>query len=286
MPFTAGLLFAPPLLVFVWMLAQVPAPSPDDVAARSQRAPMTGSERWSFFRRYATGLTLLVSAYLLITVLRSVRADFAPEIWAGLRAQVEPDVFAWSEMAVAAGVLLLNGSAVLISQNRRAFFTGLALAIGGPAVVAAALLGLRAGFLSAFAFMVLHGLGLYLPYIAVHTTLFERLIALTRDRGNIGYLMYLADAFGYLGYVVVLMARNWLGPAENFLSFFVTLSWVVAGACVLLLVPCWRYFAAHPATQGPPGKEGREEGHRIMRDRIIRREDNSCSYDSVPHDSV
>ena len=53
--------------------------------------------------------------------------------------------------------------------------------------------------------MVLHGLGLYLPYVAVHTTIFERLIAMTRDRGNIGYLMYLADAFGYLGYVVVML---------------------------------------------------------------------------------
>jgi hypothetical protein len=90
---------------------------------------------------------------------------------------------------------------------------------------------------------------LYLPYIAVHTTIFERLIAMTRDRGNIGYLMYLADAFGYLGYVVVLIARSWLGPAEDFLSFFVTLSWGIVAACVLLLVPCWLYFALHPATR-------------------------------------
>jgi hypothetical protein len=97
--------------------------------------------------------------------------------------------------------------------------------------------------------MVLHGIGLYLPYIAVHTTIFERLIALTRDRGNVGYLMYLADSFGYLGYVAVLLARNALGPAEDFLAFFLTLSWVIAGACLVLLVPCWRYFATHPATR-------------------------------------
>jgi hypothetical protein len=94
--------------------------------------------------------------------------------------------------------------------------------------------------------MVLVGLGLYLPYIVVHTTLFERLMALTRERGNIAYLVTLADAFGYLGYVAVLVARNLLAPGENFLSFFVLLSWATAGACVLLLVPCWRYFATHP----------------------------------------
>jgi hypothetical protein len=103
--------------------------------------------------------------------------------------------------------------------------------------------------------MVLHGLGLYLPYIAVHTTVFERLIAMTRDRGNIGYLMYLVDAFGYLGYVAVLMARNVVKPSETFLSYFVTLSWVVAVVCVVLMLPCWRYFALHPATRSKSDPE-------------------------------
>lgn len=71
MPAVAGLLFTPPLLGFVWMLSRVPAPSAEDVAARSARTPMNGAERLAFFRRYAGGLTLLVLVYLLITVLRS-----------------------------------------------------------------------------------------------------------------------------------------------------------------------------------------------------------------------
>ncbi len=35
-------------------------------------------------------------------------------------------------------------------------------------------------------------LGLYFPYVAIHATVFERLMAMNRDRGNIAYLMYLA----------------------------------------------------------------------------------------------
>jgi hypothetical protein len=249
MPFLAGLLFVPPLLLFIWMLTRIPRPSSRDVAARSERAPMGRAERRDFRRRYAVGLALLVLVFLLITVLRSVRADFAPEIWAGLMGSVPPDVFAWSETAVAAAVLVLTGSLVLIRDNRRAFFCGLALAIAGAVLIGIALTALRQGVLAAFPFMVLVGIGLYLPYIAVHTTIFERLIAMTRDRGTVGYLMCLADAFGYLGYVGVLLARNLLHPGGDFLEFFLTLSWVVAAACVVLLVPCWRYFAAHPATQ-------------------------------------
>lgn len=242
MPFAAGLLFAPPLLVFVWMLTRIPAPSADDVAARGERVAMDGGDRWRFFWRYAVGLTLLVSVYVLVSVLRGVRDDFAPEIWKGLGVS-EPGVFAQSESLVALAVVLLTGSVVFLRDNRRAFFLALALATAGPALVVAALLGLAAGGLSPFAFVVLHGLGLYLPYIAMHTTLFERLLAMTRDRGNIGYLMYLADAFGYLGLVVVLLAKNFVSVGGGFLEFFVTLSWVVAVACFLLLLVGWRYFA-------------------------------------------
>jgi hypothetical protein len=213
---------------------------------------MNGRERRDFLLRYPTGLTLLLLIFSLVTVLRGVRADFAREIWDGLEGKVAPEVYTWTEMAVAAGVLLLNGSVVFIPDNRRAFFAGLGLALGGAALVMAALLGLWAGVLSSFAFMVLHGLGLYLPYIAVHTTLFERLIAMTRDRGNISYLMTLADACGYAGLVVVLLGRNLIAPGEDFLSFFVVLSWGIAGVCAILLVPCWRYFATHPATRPTP----------------------------------
>src|SRR5205807_1546929 len=119
---------------------------------------------------------------------------------------------------------LLGGLTVLVRDNRWAFFAALALALAGPVLLALALVGLAAGVLAAFPFMVLHGLGLYLPYFAVHTTVFERLIALTRGRGNIGYLMYLADAYGYLGYVAVLLAKEALAVPGDFLAFFVTLS--------------------------------------------------------------
>jgi hypothetical protein len=91
--------------------------------------------------------------------------------------------------------------------------------------------------------MVLVGLGLYLPYVAVHTTIFERLIALTRDRGNMGYLMYLADASGYLGYVAVMLAKPHFKIAGGFLGFFELTCWVVSGLAVVSLVGAWVFFA-------------------------------------------
>jgi hypothetical protein len=260
MPAAAGLLFLPPLLLFVAVLARIPAPSRRDVAARSERTPMNAADRRRFLRRHGLGLLPLLLVFLLVTVLRSVRADFAPEIWEGLLGtKAAPALFTWSETVVAAGVLLLTGATVFLRDNRRAFFTALGLALGGALLVAGALLALRAGLLP-FAFLTLHGLGLYLPYIVVHTTLFERLIAMTRDRANIGYLMYLADALGYLGYVVVMLSRNLAEPAADFLPFFLALSWGIAAACVLLLIPCAYFFAVHPATRRPVGPPAEARG--------------------------
>ena len=209
---------------------------------------MSRDDRRAFFHQYGVGLTLLVAMYVLITILRSVRSDFAPELWAGLGVDATAHIYAWTELAVAFGVLILNGSAVLIADNRRAFRFAMKLAIIGPIIAVSATASLHAG-LSPYAFMVLQGVGLYLPYFAVHTTIFERLIAMTRDRGNIGYLMYLADAFGYLGYVVVLITRNLARPIGGFLPFYEQLSTVIASTSIATMIPCWRYFAAHSATR-------------------------------------
>lgn len=249
MPFVSGLAFLLPLVLFAWMLTRIPAPSLADEAQRGQRTAMNRQERGQLFGRYALGLTLIVAVYFFCTILRSVRADFAPEIWTGLGVAAKPEVFAQSETAVALVIVLATGATAFVRDNRRAFFTGLGLGAFGIVLVGAALLGEAADLLTPLAFMVLHGVGLYLPYIIVHTTLFERLMAMTQERGNIGYLMYLADAFGYLGYVAVMLARNIVTPGEGFVGFFFVLSWVVVVGSLILLAPCWRYFATHPGAQ-------------------------------------
>ena len=242
MPFGTGLLFLLPLLLFLWMLQQIPPPSVADVAARSVRAPMNRAERWAMFRRYAPGLVGITVAYLLITVLRSMRADFAPELWAALGVKVDSGTFTRSEMLVALGVLAVNGLIVLVRDNRRAFFLALSIALAGLGIIALALVAHTAGRIPPFAFIVLLGFGLYVPYVAVHTTIFERLIAMTRDRGNIGYLMYLADAFGYLGYVGVMVVRNF-GGGGAILPLFKATAWAVAGLSMIALVVTMVFFA-------------------------------------------
>ena len=250
MPCVAGLIFALPLVLFVWMLKQIPAPSPQDEAARSKRSPMTGTERLAMLRRHGVGLFGIVLAYLLITVLRSIRADFAPEIWKGLGLGNQAAIFTQSELWVTLAVVLANGALVLVRDNRGAFLTALGLSATGLVLALAALAGHRAGVLPPFAFMVLLGVGMYVPYVAVHTTIFERLIALTRERGNMGFLMYLADAVGYLGYAGVMLARSAFPSEENLLGFFTLLATALLLAALIAMLGAMLFYTRYAAKLG------------------------------------
>jgi hypothetical protein len=244
MPAVAGLLFLVPFGVSVAMLAAIPQPSARDVEVRNARHVMPASERLDFLRRHFLGLVPLLILFLSVTLLRSIRDDFAPEIWQALGTPAAPATFSLTELWVALGVTLVNGAAVLIVDNRRAFFAALAVCAGGFVLLAATLLGQQATLVSSFAFMVLFGLGLYLPYVAMHTTVFERMLALTRDRGNVGFLMYLADSVGYLAYVAVLLARQFWSADVDFLVWLIGLCWAGIAVSLICLVASWRHFAA------------------------------------------
>lgn len=243
MPSAAGGLFLLPFGLCCAMLTVIPPPTSDDVLARNSRHTMTHDERRSFLSRYAFGLIPLVLMYLLVTIVRSIRADFAPEIWKGLGIDAEPQTFTNSEFFVMLGVLVVNGAVVLIADNRRAFFTALATYGLGFVLLAVALVAHSNNQLSPFAFMVMVGLGLYLPYVATHTTVFERLLGMTRERGNVGFLMYFADAIGYLGYVAVMMAKNYRLLRTDMLGLLTTICWVTVGLSAICLVVCWGYFS-------------------------------------------
>ena len=139
--------------------------------------------------------------------------------------EATPEVFSLSEMWVALGIMLCSGLFSAYRDNRRALRHGLLAATAGLGTLLISLMGLRWQWLGAFPFMVLTGLGLYLPYVLVHTTLFERLMAVTRDGGNLGFLMYLADsaAFSYVG---LILAKKFLQCPMNLVSFTLLCGWV------------------------------------------------------------
>ncbi|CAK9037442.1 Phosphonoacetaldehyde hydrolase (Phosphonatase) (Phosphonoacetaldehyde phosphonohydrolase) [Durusdinium trenchii] len=234
MPFLTGLIFVVPLLLSVWLLSLIPPPTAEDERLRTKRSTMNRQARHGFFRRHVTGLVGIITIYILLTIVRSIREDFAVEIWQELGEGGEPDVYAWSELMVMIGVVIVTGFTIWIRNNRAAFLGSLAIACAGFLIVCASVLGQQANVFSPMAFMVLLGTGMYIPYVIIHTTVFERMIATFRETATIGYLMYLADAIGYLGYVAVMIYRNLSSGEVPYLPLLLWMSAVVAIVSIVI----------------------------------------------------
>lgn len=237
MPALVGLIFLGPLLFFVWLLRRIPPPDERDIQARTKRETMDRAARWRFLRRHSVSLLGLVLVYVLLTVGRNLRDDYAVEIWAGLDASRSAATFTYTELVVSLVVLVACGLTALIRDNRRALRAALGLSGVGLGLLGASVVALRSGSIGPFAFMTLSGLGLYLPYVTFHTTVFERLIAVLKERANVGYLMYFADAFGYLAYVVLLIVQAGAADQSRSLdSFFVACVSIAVVSIVTLAV--------------------------------------------------
>ncbi len=242
MPMLVGLMFLPPLLVSVWVLQRTPPPDEHDRHLRTERRAMSHTQRKKFLFAYWPGLSLLVFVYVALTVIRTIRDDFGVEIWRDMGVDKTPSVFAWSETIVAVCVTALNGLAVCIVHNLSAIRATVGLMCAAFVLVAGSALLQPEGLMSPFVFMVACGIGMYIPYVAFHTTIFERLIAASRHPGNLGFLMYLADAIGYLGYAGVLVFRTTLESPGAVLPFFRATMVLVSVASVLGLWAALWYF--------------------------------------------
>lgn len=239
MPFLTGLCFFPFFLIAVWMLQRAKVRDPKDIEYRSARSPMLLKERMDFLSQHGLIFLSLVMIYILLTIIRDFRDNFIVEFWTELGYANQPALITLTEIPVALIVLILSALGVLIYNNRIAFNISL-LSIGIATVfmlVYTFLLTLDQ--ITPVVWMIVTGTGVYLPYILFHCLVFERLIALLRFKGNIGFLFYIADSLGYAGSVAIMLFKE-LGQFQlTWVNFFVQLNLLAATLILLLTLTTW-----------------------------------------------
>lgn len=228
MPFLTGGLFVLPAILFAWLLHQLPPPTEDDVRLRSVRKPMTGEERKQFLSYFLPGIIVIVFTYVLLTVLRDFRDNFANELWTELGYSSQPSIFTKTEVPVSLVVLFFMGLLILVKNNFKAFLINHYIIMAGYALALMATVLFTRHYIGAVAWMTLTGTGLYLGYVPFNALYFERMIASYRVAGNVGFMMYIADSFGYLGSVVVLFVKEFSGLQLSWTSFFVNAVFIIA----------------------------------------------------------
>jgi hypothetical protein len=149
----------------------------------------------------------MIVIYVFLTIFRDIRDNFAADIWRELGYGNQPAVFTNTEIPITLVVLMLIGSMILIRNNRKAFLITQYIIFFGFALAGLSSFLFIQQLISPFLWMTLVGLGLYIGYIPFNCILFDRLIATFRITGNVGFLMYLADSFGYMGSVSIIVFK-------------------------------------------------------------------------------
>jgi MFS family permease len=220
MPFVAGAIFVPFLVLFVFLLEKIPAPLPEDIETRTERIPMSKEQRRKIIHRFFPGIVLLVVLYVFLTIFRDIRDNFISNMWKEMGYFGQPELFTQTEIPITLAVLVLIGSMIAIKNNFRALMVSHIIVLAGFILAGTSTVLFINGMLSPVYWVTLVGMGLYMGYIPYNCVLFERLIAAFRLHANVGFLIYIADSFGYLGSVAVIITKGVFNLSVQWTKFY------------------------------------------------------------------
>lgn len=242
MPFVTSCLFFFPLLLFLWLLDKLPPPSAVDEELRTRREPMDAAERKKFVKAFWPGIVLFTLAYMLLTTFRDFRDNFSAEVWKTLGYGNSPEIFTTTEIPVSITVLIVMGSLMLIKNNKLALMVNHFIIFIGMILIGVSTFLFEQQLITPPVWMILIGLGLYLGYVPFNSIFFDRLLAAFKYVGTVGFIMYVADSFGYLGSVGVLFFKEF-GYAElSWLDFFISSGYIISIAGSVLIAASMLYF--------------------------------------------
>jgi len=226
MPFLVGLLFVPLVLLFIYLIEQVPDPTSEDIASRTERKPMNKKERLDFIRFFLPGLFFNVFIYILLTIMRDVRDNFEVEIWSDLGFKNNLSIYTQIDVPVSILVFSLVAFIILIKNNYKTFVLAHISILIGFFLIGIGGYLLQTHTIGGKSFMYFAALGLYMAYVPYSILFFERLIATFKYKSNMGFIIYLADSVGYLGSVGILLFKQFGTAHLSWGNFFVQVaSW-------------------------------------------------------------
>lgn len=206
--FGTGMIFALPLIFFMYLLERIPEPDAADIQERTVRLPMSKESRLKFIRNFGGGIVAITITYLFLTIMRDVRDNFMANLWSELGYGKKPAIFTQTETITSISILIMMSLLITVRKNIKALRMIHWVILAGFLLAGISSALFLTGNMSGALWMQLVGLGLYMGYIPFNCIFFERLIASFRIAGNVGFLIYLVDAYGYLGSSFVMLSKE------------------------------------------------------------------------------
>ncbi len=241
-PLVTGLLFLPVIIFFIWMLSQIPPPQQADLEERNARKPLNSAERKALFMKYAVGISLLVAVYVVLTVIRDFRDNYAVELMLENGYSGSPEIFAKSEIIIGIIVLIGIGALVKIKSHIVGFKMVFLLCGAGLLLVGLSTLLMEEKVISPFIWMIMQGVGIYLGYVPFQIVLFERFLAAFKEPGNVGFLMYISDSSGYLGSAILSLFIQSSNVKINWMNSFINVAYMGGIIGLFMIILAYNYF--------------------------------------------
>ena len=157
----------------------------------------------------------LAGNYSVEQIVRSVGAPAASRLVAALSPRMPQQAM----VKIAEVILGIDGRIVLpvlvglallmmVKDNKKALIVVHGMMAGGTALIGVVTLAFQLGLVGPVPFMILVGFGAYLAYVPFGCVLFDRLIATVGFVATAGFMIYVTDAFGYVGSVSVMLYKN------------------------------------------------------------------------------
>ncbi len=241
MPFFTGLVFIIPLFISIFFLQSTPNPTLEDVRYRTQRKPMLAKARRNLLLNYYPGISLLIITYVILTVIRDFRDNFAAEIWKENNI-ISSEIFTKTEIPISIFILILISLLMFVKNNKRALFINHLIVGAGFVITLFSTYLFQINSISVTYWMVFSGVGLYMGYVPFNCIFFDRLISYLNIVGTVGFLMYLADSFGYLGSFSVLLIKEIFSLDISWTNFLIQIFSIASVVGIFCMILSWFYF--------------------------------------------
>lgn len=242
MPFVTSCVFLLPLLIFLWLLDKVPPPTLLDETLRTKRQPMNAVERKKFLLTFWPGIILFTVSYMLLTTFREFRDNFSAEVWTVLGYGSHPEIFTATEIPISLAILIVMGCLMLIRNNQLALMINHLIIFSGMMLIGIGTFLFEQKIISAPAWMIVIGMGLYLGYVSFNSIFFDRLLAAFKYVGTVGFIMYVADSFGYLSSIPILFIKELGNLKLSWLEFFISGGYIISVVGGGLIAGSMLYF--------------------------------------------
>jgi len=220
MPVFVGLISLPLCFAAIWMLELLPNPTIEDIKKREERTHMCKSDRTKVLLTYGWLIFLISISYIVLTALRDIRDNFGIEIWNELGFPKASKLYTLSELVVTIFVLICLGVLYRIVNNFKALYMQLLMLFVGILSLVGSTLCFLSDIISPISWMMISGIGLFIPYILLNGMLFDRLISAFKIKANVGFLMYLVDTAGYAFSVIIIIWKSQNQHNNSWIDFY------------------------------------------------------------------